>query len=46
VFPGAGSARNGSASQDSSGEFDVGFDGRVSTGIKDLTGTDGGNGSC
>ena len=46
VLPGAGSAGNSSATEDSSGEFDVGFDGRIPAGIKDLTGTDGGDGGC
>jgi hypothetical protein len=46
VFPGAGPAGNSGAAEDSSGELDVGFDGGIPAGIKDLTGTDGGDGSC
>ena len=43
VFAGAGAARHGGAADGAAGEFDIGFDGWIAAGIKDLAGVNIGN---
>jgi hypothetical protein len=45
MFPGAGTAWNGRASDSAANEFDIGFNRGISTRVEDLAGTNGKN-SC